>query len=203
METKKIVSMKNLFTYLYLIIIVILPSCLSVRYNKVYQYIDEFRGSSREYVRVMLKPVERRTEIGNARVIFEKIEGEYVKSNDAYFVIMRAASSFRADEIGFLKAGETKFGFKLTDPISELRMETEETVSTYTSQDSTGTSVTTSADMDTRTWVEEKFIFKISEEIARAIMETDEIVLRFYFGPVPVTYRITGKELDLIKEVIG
>jgi len=195
--------MKRMLILYFVVSAIIFLSCSSVKYNTVYRYDDEFRGNSREYVRIIVRPEERRTEIGQARIIFEKVEGNDGGFRDAYFVIMRAASSFRADEIGFLKAGESKFGIKLTDPVSELRMETEETVSTYTSQDSTGTSVTTSSDTDTRTWVEEKFIIKISDESAIGILETDEIIFRFYFGPVPVTYRIIGKELELIKEVIG
>jgi hypothetical protein len=195
--------MKRLSLYMYIFLVVVLQSCSSVRYNKIYQYEDEFRGNSREYVRIMVRPEERRTEIGHARVIFERVEGASGGSHDAYFVIMRAASSFMADKSGFLKAGESKFEIKLTDPISEFRMKTEETLSRVTSQDSTGTSVATTADTDTRTWIEEKFIIKISDESARVLLETDEIIFRFYFGPVPVTYRITGKRLALIKEVIG
>ncbi|MCU0472914.1 MAG: hypothetical protein MUC93_06055 [Bacteroidales bacterium] len=194
--------MKRLFILWFILSTINFWSCSSIKYNKIYRYDDEFRGNFREYVRILVRPEDRHTEIGNARIIFERVEGIGGGFRDAYFVIMRAASSFRADKVGFLKSGESKFEIKLTDPVSELRMETDETVSTYISQDSTGTSVTTSTDTDTRTWVEEKFIIKIPDESVRAILETDEIVFRFYFGPVPVTYIISGKKLELIKEII-
>lgn len=183
-------------------IAIVLWSCSSVRYNKVYRYDDEFRGSSREYVRLMLKPEERRTEIGHARVIFERVEGVQGVSRDAYFVIMRAASSFGADRYGFLKAGENKYELELRDPVSEYRTSTDETVSTVFSKDTTGLSVSTTTDIDTRTWIEEKFIIRIPDESAGAIKASDEVVFRFYFGPVPVTYHISGNKLLVIKEVL-
>lgn len=157
---------------------------------------------TRGYVRVMLKPEERRTEIGHARVIFEKVSGVQGVNRDAYFVIMRAASSFGADRKGFLKAGGIKFETELRDPVSEYRTSTDETVSTVVSKDTSGVSVSTTTEIDTRTWIEEKFIITIPGEIAGAIMTSDEIIFRFYFGPVPATYHISGKKLQAIKEVI-
>ncbi len=195
--------MKKMLTGFIVMIAVVLWSCSAVRYNKVYKYDDEFRGSSRKYVRVLLRPVERRTEIGHARVIFEKVKGVQGVSRDAYFVIMRAASSFGADRKGFLKAGENKYDLELRDPVSEYRSKTDETVSTVVSKDTSGVSVSTTTDIDTRTWIEEKFIISITDEGAGAIKASDEIIFRFYFGPVPVTYILKGKKLGLLKEVTG
>jgi len=182
--------------------IIVLWSCSTVRYNKVYNYDDEFRGSSREYVRLVLKPEERRTEIGHARLIFERVEGTDGAYHEAYIVIMRAASSFGADRKAFLKAGEDKYELELKDPVSEYRTRTDETVSTYISKDTSGVSVSTTTDIDTRTWIEEKFIIKIPGESINAIMGSEELLFRFYFGPVPATYSIKGKKLGLIKVVI-
>lgn len=183
-------------------IVIVLWSCSSVRYNKAYRYDDEFRGSSREYVRLMLKPEERRTEIGHARVIFEKVEGLQGVNRYAYFAIMRSASSFGADRDGYMKSGEIRYELELRDPVSEYRTSTDETVSTVFSKDTTGVSVSTTTDIDTRTWIEEKFIISIPEESAEAIKAWDEVVFRFYFGPVPVTYHISGNKLLVIKEVL-
>jgi hypothetical protein len=183
-------------------VLLITISCGSVRYNKVYSYEDEFRGSSRKYLRIVLKDDERRNEIGDARVILESSHNENDHSLVAYFAIPRASSSFRADGSGYIKAGEDKFEIPLMDPVSEVKMKTEESISTFTSSDSTGVSTTATASSDTQVWIEEKFMLKLSEEHKKSILQAGGVIFRFYFGPVPATYLLRGKKLELIKEVL-
>lgn len=201
MTIKRIVIMKYIIGII-ICCVCILSSCSAVRYNKIYRYKDEFTGSNREYVRIGIRPEERRTEIGNARVIIEKVEGPGGVTQDTYFVIMRAASSFGVDRRGFIRAGGINYEVELMDPVSEFRTKTEETLMTVSSGDSTGTTVSTTSDSDTRTWIEEKFMVRIPAESFSSVKSGNEVIFRFYFGPVPVTYVIKGKKLDLVREVL-
>lgn len=194
--------MKKLSVILVFIGVIVLWSCSSVRYNRVYSYEDEYRGSSREYVRFMLKPEERRTEIGHAEAIFERVRSKDVVYDDVYFVIMRTSSSFGADRQGFMKAGGKNYEIELLDPVTEFRTKSEETVSTVISKDTSGVSVSTTTDIDTRSWIEEKFMVRIPGSYSGISGHSDELIFRFYFGPVPATYVITGKKLDLIKGIM-
>jgi len=74
---------------------------------------------------------------------------------------------------------------------------------TVISKDTSGVSVSTTTDVETRTWIEKKFMIALPEESIRVIVKWDEMVFRFYFGPVPVTYILKGKKLGLLKEAIG
>lgn len=188
---------------LVLVVMVILSSCSSVRYNKIYNYDDEFRGNSRKLVRISIKPEERRTEIGVARVVFEKVRSSVYEEVNAYFVISRSSSSFKADEKCFVKVGGKHYELQLFDHKSEYRSVTEVGASGFSFSDSVGAKSLFSSDVDTRTWVEDKFIIKLSGEVLIALSGAGEVFFRFYFGPIQGTYRFKGRKLCLLKSVSG
>jgi len=189
---------------LYLIILVSCAtvSCGTLRYNKVYRYRDEFRDNEKAYTRIKVRPDERRTEVGSARVIIEKELSNEGTSVNLYFVIYRSASSFRTGFSGFLKAGDKKYELALKDHVWELRTKSEASVSGIATVDSSGIVTGQTADIDTRTWIEEKFVASLSGEMVSVIDGSAEALLRFYFGPIPATYIIKRKRLAAIKKVL-
>ena len=194
--------MKREILYLIIVIQVAVVSCGTLRYNKVYWYRDEFRDSEKAYTRIKVRPDERRTEVGSARIIIEKELSRGGTSVDLYFVIYRSASSFRAGFSGYLKADDKKYELALKDPVEELRTKSEVSVSGIATVDSSGIVTGQTADIDTRTWIEEKFMAGLSGEMAAVIAGSSEVFFRFYFGPIPVTYKIKGKRLAAIKKVL-
>jgi hypothetical protein len=195
--------MKREILNLIIIIQIAAVSCGTLRFNKVYRYKDEFRENEKAYTRIRVRPDERRTEVGTARVIIEKESGIKGISADLYFVIYRSASSFRVGLSGYLKAGENKYKLALRDPASELRTKSEATISGITTIDSSGVVTGQAADIDTRTWIEEKFVISLSREMVSGITGSEEAVFRFYFGPIAATYAIKGNKLSAIKKVLN
>jgi hypothetical protein len=195
--------MKREILYLIIVIQIAAVSCVTPRYNKVYRYKDEFRENEKAYTRIRVRPDERRTEVGPARVIIEKESDIKGISTDLYFVIYRSASSFRVGLSGYLKAGENKYELALRDPLSELRTKSEAANSDITSVDSSGVVTGQAAGIDTRTWIEKKFVISLSQEMVSGITGSDEAVFRFYFGPMPATYVIKGNRLSAIKKVLN
>jgi hypothetical protein len=194
--------MKRYINFLSLVLVVLVAACSAIRYNQGYRYDDEFRGGFRNYIRISLKPEERHSEVGVARVIIEKEVKGSLENVTAYFVISRTASSFKAEKTGYLKVGDHKFALSILDPVSELRTKSEATVSSFSTSDSTGVESGTSTDIETRVWNEDKFIIDLSGEIVSEVLAAREVMLRFYFGPIPVTYRITGSNLEAMQKVL-
>ena len=194
--------MKRCILYLSFILVILIASCSSIRYNRGYRYDDEFRGGVRNYIRVSIKPEERRTEIGVARVIIEKEIKGSLENVKAYFVVSRTPSSFKSEKTGYMKVGDHKFELSIEDPISELRTKSEATMSGFSRSDSTGVESEQSADIETRVWNEDKFILNLSGEIVSVVLEAREVIFRFYFGPIPATYRITGSTLEELQEAL-
>jgi hypothetical protein len=194
--------MKRCILYLSLGLIILIASCSAIRYNRGYRYDDEFRGGVRNYIRLSIKPEERRTEIGVARVIIEKEIKGSLENVKAYFVVSRTPSSFKSEKTGYMKVGDHKFELSIEDPVSELRTKSEATMSGFSRSDSTGVESKQSADIETRVWNEDKFILNLSGEIVSEVLKAREVIFRFYFGPIPVTYRITGSTLEELQEAL-
>ncbi len=176
-------------------------SCGMIKYNKVYSYEDEFRDNTKKYVRIIIKPEERRLEIGTAKVVLAKTFSRDHEEVNGYFVISRLSSSFKVDGSGFMKAGGRRYELTLQNPVSELRSESETNVPDFTTSDSTGVRTAFSTDIDTRTWIEDKFVISMPPEVISGISEAEDVLFRFYFGPIPVTYRLMGRKLEAVKEV--
>jgi hypothetical protein len=194
--------MKRCIYFLSLVLVILIAACSVIRYNRGYRYDDEFRGGVRNYIRVSIKPEERRTEVGVARVIIEKEVKGSLENVKAYFVISRTPSSFKSEKTGYLKVGDHRFDLSIEDSESELRTKSEAAISSFSRSDSTGVESGQSTDIETRVWNEDKFIINLSGEIVSEVLEAREIIFRFYFGPIPVTYRITGSTLEELQETL-
>jgi hypothetical protein len=194
--------MKKHLLYLLIIISFTITSCETLKYNRVYIYKDEFRESERTYTTIRIKPEERRTEIGSARLVLEKELGQGWEDINAYFIIYRSSSSFEVDRSGFVKIGDHKYELSLQDPVSEFKSESEATISGIASVDSSGVVSGQTADVDTRTWIEDKFVVYLPQEVVSDAAEAEAVIFRFYFGPIPVTYKLGGKNLDSAQEVL-
>lgn len=181
----------------------ILPGCTWM-FTDRYQVInDDFRNSTKTITRMELRPLERRTEIGNAYIVFEM--DQTIRSNEskAFCVVGRSSSSFRAQEQAFLKTDETNYEIRLKNIGSEQKMSTETSVTSFTTTDSTSVTSGASSSTDTRLWIDDKFTFDITESMRDGILASKNGLLRFYFGPIPATYRISGKDLQLLKKALA
>lgn len=177
-------------------------ACSSVKYNKVYSYQDEFLHNSKKYARIHLKPIERRTDIGAANIIFEKEINKEGEDINAYFVVYRSSSSFKVKDKGFIKTGDRQYDVLLMDPVSQFKSKSEATISGIATADTSGVVTGQTADIDTRTWIEDKFVINLSKEIAEGIKEASNVILRFYFGPIPITYKLEGYKLLSVKNAM-
>ena len=177
-------------------------SCGTLKYNKVYSYEDEFRDNVKTYTRIRIKPEERKIEIGSARLIIEKEAGDEGEATNAYFVIYRSSSSFKVDRSGFVKIGDKKYEVNLKDPVSELKTKSEVSISGIATADTSGVVTGQTANIDTRTWIEDKFVINFSKEVTAGITASSDIIFRFYFGPIPATYRLEGRSLEAVKRIL-
>jgi hypothetical protein len=194
--------MKNHYLVFILMVGLIAVACSTVKYNKVYSYQDEFLNNSKKYTRVHLRPEEKRTEIGAANIIFEKEMNKDGESGNAYFVVCRASSSFKVKDKGFIKTGDRQFEVLLMNPVSEVKSKSEATISGTVLADTSGVVTGQTANIDTRTWIEDKFVINLSTEIAEAITKSSNIILRLYFGPIPITYKLEGYKLISVKNAL-
>jgi hypothetical protein len=177
-------------------------SCSSVIYNKVYRIDDEFRDNVKHYTRVNIRPADKRTEIGSARITLEKVVNKEGEAVNAYFVINRSSSSFKADNAGFIKAGDKKFEISLLDPVSEFKSRSEAAISGLATVDTSGLVTGQTPGIDTRTWIEDKFVVTLSQEVVMGISEAKDVIFRFYFGPIPATYKLEGYKLLAVQKVL-
>jgi hypothetical protein len=76
------------------------------------------------------------------------------------------------------------------------------TVSTYAKTDSTGVKTGQTTDIDENIWIDDKFMFTLTPEIISKIKKADEFIVRFYFGPIPATFKFKGSKLKPIHKVL-
>jgi hypothetical protein len=180
----------------------LVSGCTWIFYDTFQKFDDEFKNERKILARVSLKPEERRTEIMSAKVIFERVLSGNRDNVNAYFVIARESSSFKIDNSAFLKADNQTFELQIDNPVSELKSETETSVSSYASSDSTGVKTGQTTDIDSRTWFDDKFMFAVTPEMVTRISNAKEMIVRFYFGPVPATYIFRGSKLRYIQRIL-
>jgi hypothetical protein len=196
-------TMKKSGYILIVIQFVILTGCSQMFYDNYQRYDDEFKNNTKIISRVLLRPVERRTEISGAYIIFER---EFSSSSDvtkAYLVVSRTMSSFKIENKGFMKVADQSFELDISNTVSEYRSKSETSVSSYAKVDSTGVHTGQTTDIDESKWIDDKFMFTLTDDMKTRIPYTDAILLRFYFGPVPATFRITGSKLRPVRKMFS
>ncbi len=195
--------MANISKYLILIIpSIILISCSHLFYDNYQKFDDEFRSNKKLIARILLRPEERRTEISSAYIIIEREISEKQDNVKAYVVVARSSTSFKIENTGYLKADNQSFELNISNPVSEYKSKNETSVSAYSKTDSTGVSTGQTTDIDERTWIDDKFVFSLTPEMIAKIKKSSEIIFRFYFGPIPATFRISGSKFNPIYKVL-
>jgi len=194
--------MKRTLTIISVMALLTSSACSLIQYAKIQKFDDEFKNTRKTIARMYLKPDERKTEVGAAKIILEREISDNMTVTNAYFVISRASSSFKVDKSGFLKADGQTFELSI-EPVTEFKHRNETSVSTYARTDSTG--VTTGQTMDTNeySWFDDKFMFRLTPELISAINGSDEFIVRFYFGPIPATYKVKGADMRHVRMVLN
>jgi hypothetical protein len=194
--------MKKMTCFLLAIISLFLTSCSWIFYDNFQKFDDEFKNSKKIIARIILDPEERRTEINSAAVIFEREVSSNQDIVKAYFVIARSTNSFKIENSGFLKADNQSFEINVINQVSEYKSKSETSVSTYAKTDSTGVKTGQTTDIDENIWIDDKFMFTLTPEIISKIKKADEFIVRFYFGPIPATFKFKGSKLKPIHKVL-
>lgn len=194
--------MKIARLFLIYIILLLSTGCISLSYSRFQKFDDEFGKSRKLISRISLRPTEKRTEINSAYVVLAREISVGSDNTKAYFVVSRSTKSFTIEDIGFLKAGSTTFEIKIANIISENKSKSSATFQTYAGADSTGAGAGVMADMDERIWIDDKFIINLTPEMTSEIKKAGEFFLRFYFGPVPATFRFKGSKFRPIEKLL-
>lgn len=195
--------MKKINFIILTIISLSLSGCSWMIYDNFQKFDDEFKNSKKYIARVVLYPVERGPEINSANIIIER---EVVSDRDvvkAYFVISRTTKSFKIENSGYIKAGNQTFEINVAEAVSEYKSKNESSVSTYTRTDSTGVSTGQSTVIAEQSWIDDKFIFIMTPEMVSGIRNADEFIVRFYFGPVPATFKFKGSSIKNVHKALN
>ncbi|MFO7575498.1 MAG: hypothetical protein R6W67_10125 [Bacteroidales bacterium] len=168
-----------------------LAGCSVLRIGPIQEYRDDFTGGRRYLLTEKAIPRERRTEIGNATMTFEKrVSAEGAKST-IYFIIERSPDSFRSEKEGYIKVNDTTWEVTLDDVSVESKF----------SGNITEEGVLKETGIITR--IDEKFRIELSQEIVDAITLGRIMEIRIYFGPMPATYRIRGFALSRVSRLLS
>jgi len=201
---KNEINIRKILSFSYLgLLMIFISGCSWLVFARFQQFNDEFRNSTKTITRMQLRPLERRTEVGSAYIIFEREQSVESDIVSTYCVITRSSASFAADRQAFIKIDNDSYELTLQNLVSEQKMQTETSTSSFTESDSTGVSSGSTSDSDTRIWIVDKFIFRPTDEMVNKIVRSDNLILRFYFGPIPATYRIYGEDLKLLKKTLA
>jgi hypothetical protein len=183
--------------------ILFLSGCLRMFYVNFQKFDDEFKNNTKIIARILIRPEERGTEINYSQVIFEREVSANQDIVKAYFVISRSTTSFKIENLGYLKADNQSFEINVVCPVSEYKSKNHTSVSTYAKTDSTGVKTGQTTDTDQQTWIDDKFIFTLTPEMIAKIKKSDEFIVRFYFGPIPATFKFKGPDLKPIHKVLN
>lgn len=168
-----------------------LAGCSVLRIGPIKEYRDDFTGGRRYLLTEKISPHERRTEIGNATMTFEKrVSPEIVKST-IYFIIERSPQSFRSEEKGYIKVNNTTWEIILDEVSVESKF-----TGGISEED-----ILKQSGIVTR--IDEKFRVELSQEIVDAITLGRTMEIRLYFGPMPATYRIRGLALSRVRRLLS
>lgn len=176
---------------------------MSMYYRRFQSFDDEFRNSRKLIARISLRPEEKRTEINSAYVLFEREITSGSNKTNAYFVVSRSTKSFRIQDRGYLRAGDKTFETDITNILSEYKSKSSATFQTFAGSDSTGASSGVLADMDERIWIDDKFMLILTPEMTSEIKNAGEFIARFYFGPVPATFRFSGSKFKPVNKLLA
>lgn len=194
----------NKLKYIIFALTILLNAGCSRMFNVNFQkFDDEFKNTSKIIARIDLAPEERRTEINWAHVIFEREISDKQDNVKAYFVISRSSTSFKIENSGYLKADGQSFEINFANAVTEYKSKNETSVETYTKTDSTGVKTGQKTDIDENIWIDDKFIFSLTPEMISKIKNTNEFIVRFYFGPVPATFRFKGSKLKPVQRMLN
>jgi hypothetical protein len=172
-------------------------------YVNFQKFDDEFKNNTKIIARILIRPEERGTEINYSQVIFEREVSANQDIVKAYFVISRSTTSFKIENLGYLKADNQSFEIDVISPVSEYKSKNHTSVSTYAKTDSTGVKTGQTTDTDQQTWIDDKFVFTLTPEMIAKIKNADEFIVRFYFGPIPATFKFNGPDLKPIHKVLN
>jgi hypothetical protein len=197
------IDMNKIKFYFLGITILLLAGCSRMFNVNFQKFDDEFKNSRKIIARIDLGPEERRTEINWAHVIFEREISDKQDNVKAYFVISRSSNSFKIENSGYLKAGGQSFEINITNALTEYKSKNETSVETYTKTDSTGVKTGQKTEIDENIWIDDKFIFSLTPEMISKIKNSDEFIVRFYFGPIPATYRFKGSKLKPVQRMLN
>ena len=98
-----------------------------------------------------------------------------------------------------MKIGDSKFNIETKTMQSELRTGLNDTSTTTT--DSTGTHTTASS--EAIQWVNDKFKIALTDEMIEAIAKSNSMLIRFYSGPIPVTFILKPDGYEKMKEMMA
>jgi hypothetical protein len=195
--------MKKINVIILTILSLSFSGCSWLIYDNFQKFDDEFKNSRKYIARAVLYPEERSPEINSANIIIER---EVASDRDvvkAYFVISRTTKSFKIENSGYIKAGNQTFEINAAEAVSEYKLKSESSVSSYTRTDSTGVSTGHSTVIDEQSWIDDKFIFILTPEMVSGIRNADEFIVRFYFGPVPATFKFKGSRIKNVHKVLN
>jgi len=180
----------------------ITSGCSWLFFDDFQRFDDEFKNSKKLIARVLLDSEERRTEINGAYIIFDREISEKHDITKAYLVISRTSSSFKVEKSGFLKADDKTFDIEISQAETEYKSKNETSVSTFAKTDSTGVTTGQTIENEEHLWIDDKFMFTLTPEMISAVKESNEVVLRFYFGPIPATFKIKRSKLYSVQKVL-
>jgi hypothetical protein len=181
----------------------IISGCTCLFYDNFQSFDDEFKNSKKLIARVLLDSEERRTEINGAYIIFDREISDKQDITKAYLVISRTSASFKVEKSGFLKADDKTFDIEIRQVDTEYKSKNETSISTFAKTDSTGVTTGQTIENEEHSWIDDKFMFTLTPEMISAIKETNEVVMRFYFGPVPATFKIKRSKLYSVHKALN
>jgi hypothetical protein len=163
--------------------------------RNIQTFQDEFRGSKKYILEQTLFTTERTylSHVSSLSIFFEKeIIPSQAEQNNMYLVFSRGTSSFTIDKKGFLKIGETTF------PIEAKGMQTEYKTNVNTSVDTAGVTST-----ETSHWLNDYFKIPLTTEMVALMRKNQGLTLRFYAGPIPLTFVIKGNDAGKLRDWIN
>ncbi len=196
-------NLKNMKSFLPLplttLFLCVFVSCTAY-FNRIDTYHDEFKGTKKYILQHYVLPQERRSPVGSVNITYEKeITAAKTEVFNMYFVFTRGTTSFNIDRKGFLKIGSTRFDIETKSMQTELKTGVNDTSTTTT--DSTGTH--TIASSETVHWVNDKFKIALSPEMIAEIAKNQAMMIRFYSGPIPVTFIVQLDYYARLKEMMA
>lgn len=191
--------MKTLKILLITCCLFLITGCSWLFYDKYQVFDDEFKNTKKTITRFDIYPREKRTEIREAKIVIERELAGNKETVRAYFVVSRASSSFKAENKGFIMAGNSQYEVTFDEVTSEYKSKTETSSSAFATIDSTKVSTASITGSETTLWIDDKFIITLDKEITNQFATTDKVLFRFYFGPIPATFVIKGTNLKFLK----